>query len=470
MSQPTRADVERFRQCAEAQLGIVFDERKHDLLLGVLRRRSEALGFSPSSYVAQLGVAPDFDEGALAAELTVGETYFFRHREQVDVFVEIARRSATLDIASAGCASGEEPYTLAIALREAGLVDVAATIRAFDINPEALRRATRARYSAWSLRETPESIRERWFYPAGKHVDLAAEIRQAVQFERANLLDPATWPSASLDVVFCRNALMYFRPEVMAEVVRAIARALRPGGYLFLGHAETLRGISDDFELCQSHGTFFYARRSELGGRIRVPVPPPPIEVPPADWLGSIREAVESVSVLAARDMSPPRREADDLLEVWRQERFADVVAAIDETGTEDPELAVMRAAACAQCGRIEDAERACEQLIAEHAAPAAGHFILALCCEGLGDVAGAAEHHRVAISFDPSFALAHLRLGILARRRDDRALAERELAQAVALLDDEDERRIVLFGGGFPRDALIALSRNELANLERAR
>ncbi len=462
----SRADVERFRVGVEAQLGIVFDARKHGLLAGVLGRRAGAYGLSAAAYVAQLVASPGFDEGALAAELTVGETYFFRNREQFAALVDIARTTGPLDILSAGCASGEEPYSIAMALRDAQLAP--ATIRAFDINPEALARAARARYAMWSLRETPDAIRDRWFVQVGKHVELVGEIRNAVQLDRANLLDEAAWPTASLDVVFCRNVLMYFRPEVMATVIRAIARALRPGGHLFLGHAETLRGISDEFELCHAHDTFFYVRRPAgwTSSQRRAVA-----DVPPIDWLGSIRDATDRVSALTRRDSPPPldaEPDAGGLLELWRQERFGDVLAAIEQRGGDDPEVAVMRAAACAQCGRIEDAERACEQLIAGRTAPAAGHFILALCCEAAGDVSGAVEHQRVAIGLDPGFALAHMRLGVLARRRNDRALATRELGEAAVLLDDEDERRIILFGGGFQRDALIALCRSELASLER--
>lgn len=452
------ADVERFRGCVEAQLGIHFERRKQDMLGEVLALRCEAHGLSPAAYIAQLVAEPGFDEGPLAAELTVGETYFFRNREQFEALVELARGAGRpLDIVSAGCASGEEPYSIAIALREAQLA--APSIRAFDINPEALRRAMRARYSTWSLRETVDETRDPWFHVAGKHVELAAELRDAVQFERANLLEAATWPAASCDIVFCRNVLMYFRPGVMARVVCAIRDALRPGGHLFLGHAETLRGISDDFELCHAHGTFFYARR-----RVPAAAPAPP---PDQSWHRAILEASERVRVLADRDEAPVAPPLD-LYELWRQERFADVLAAIDPLGLDDPDAAVMYAAACAQCGRVEEAERACEQLISASPVPAAGHFILALCCEGAGDIPGAVEHQRVAIRLDPSFALAHMRLGVLARRRNDRALASRELAEAVLLLDDEDDRRLLLFGGGFPRDALIALCRSELASLER--
>lgn len=458
---PTPADAERFRGCAEAQLGIHFERRKQDMLRDVLARRCEAHGLSPSSYIARLVAEPGFDEGPLAAELTVGETYFFRNRDQFDAFVDIARvAQRPLDIVSAGCASGEEPYSIAIALRDAQLAS--SPIRAFDINPEALRRAERARYSTWSLRETPAAAHERWFVAAGKHVELVDEIRRAVQFERANLLDAEAWPPGSCDVVFCRNVLMYFRPEVMARVVRAIAGALRPGGYLFLGYAETLRGISDELELCHSHGTFYYARP---------PVAPSPRPVAPPDdgWHRTIRDASERVRVLVERDeVTADEAPPPDLLELWRQERFVDVIAASEPLGLGDPEVAVIHAAACAQCGRVEDAERVCERLIADGRAAASAHFILALCCEGAGDVAGAMEHQRVAIKLDPGFALAHLRLGVLSRRRTDRAVASRELAEAIALIEDEDEHRLLLFGGGFSRDALIALCKSELANVER--
>src|SRR5688500_12065788 len=110
-----------------------------------------------------------------------------------------------------------------------------ASIIAADISPEALERARRGRYSAWSLRETPPDMRRRWFRDAGDQLVLDERIRAQVTFTLRNLADEASdlWAPASYDAVFCRNVIMYFRAEVMAKVIARITRSLLPGGYLF---------------------------------------------------------------------------------------------------------------------------------------------------------------------------------------------------------------------------------------------
>src|SRR5205085_5667452 len=120
--------------------------------------------------------------------------------------------------------------------------------------------ARRARYSSWALRETPMDVRGRWFCDDGRDVVLERSVREAVAFESANLAsdDPALWQPATYDVIFCRNVLMYFAPEQMSAVIERIAQSLVPGGFLFLGHAETLRGVSDRFHLCNTHDCFYY--------------------------------------------------------------------------------------------------------------------------------------------------------------------------------------------------------------------
>ncbi len=144
------------------------------------------------------------------------------------------------------------------------------SVRGVDVNPASLERAVRARYSVWSLRETPLEVRERWFTAAGNDLVLDPRIQAAVSFEERNLAadDPELWAAGTYDVVFCRNVLMYFTPEKARALVARMAQAIVPGGYLFLGHAETLRGLSQDFHLRHTHETFYYQRH---GARRRAP-------------------------------------------------------------------------------------------------------------------------------------------------------------------------------------------------------
>ena len=266
-------ELEAFQSAIATRLGLRFDDSRSRLLFAVLARRLEARRVTAHSYLSALrSSAEEAGElDALARELTVGETYFFRHADQFKALSEVALRerlatraaTRSLRLLSAGCSSGEEAFSLAILLRERGIEpDFRVTIQGVDLNTDALSKAQRGLYSPWSLRETPAPVVERWFSQEGRDFRLARSIRDAVRFDQHNLIlpAPALLPQAGFDVIFCRNVLMYFTPEHAAAIATQLARALAPGGYLFLGHAETLRGLSHAFELRNTHNTFYYQR------------------------------------------------------------------------------------------------------------------------------------------------------------------------------------------------------------------
>jgi chemotaxis protein methyltransferase CheR len=267
-------DVERFRAAVALHLGLQLNDAKLDSLAELLSRRTRTLAQDPASYVSQLEgpLPPAYELRELVRELTVSETYFFRHGAQFQAFADVAlpcRLAARagrgpVRVLSLGCASGEEPFSLAMLACERALEpgrDV--SLRAVDANPAMLAKAAHGRYSEWSLRETPESTRRRWFSAHGRAFVLDPSIREAVVFEERNLAaeNADLWQRAAYDVVFCRNVIMYFTATSAEALVGNIGRALAPGGFLFLGHAETLRGLSEDFDLRQSHGAFYYQRK-----------------------------------------------------------------------------------------------------------------------------------------------------------------------------------------------------------------
>jgi len=276
---PSPTDIEQFRTIVTCQLGLQYEDAKLDYLADVMRQRVQSLGRarfdSYSAYLGQLHASPkaSAEWRVLAEKLTVNETFFFRNADNFLALAEIVlperirakAQTKQLRILSAGCSSGDEPYSLAIMVREA-LPDLAAwdvKIIGMDINPSVLIKATQARYSEWSLRATPEDVRGRYFQPEGADFLLSPEIQKMVSFEERNLVDedPLFWESLACDLVFCRNVLMYFSSETARNVVRRISQALLPGGFLFLGHAETLRGITPEFHLCHTHDTFYYQQR-----------------------------------------------------------------------------------------------------------------------------------------------------------------------------------------------------------------
>jgi chemotaxis protein methyltransferase CheR len=506
----TRRDVERFRAAIIAQIGLQFDDGKLGFLGETMQRRLDKLGRCSDAYLGSLEQEPSNGEiSALAQELTVGETYFFRNNEQFRALAEVVlpermrvlRASdggapKILRLLSAGCASGEEPYSMAIVARET-VTDASwkVVIRAVDLNPAALEKAARGRYSSWALRDTPPDIQAKWFRPDGRDMVLDETVRAAVNFEAANLAsdDPALWQTAAYDAIFCRNVLMYFAPEQMHAVIARIAQSLAPGGFLFLGHAETLRGISDEFHLRHTHDTFYYERKEiNHTGRRPIKIVPRSIagsafgaacngarveargEIRNEAWFDTIRAATERVAALvrapiAAAAPARPSAPAFDLapaLDLLRRERFAealDCVRAGPPEAERDPDVLLLEATLLAHSGQIVAAEDACLRLLLIDELNAGAHYVLALCREHSGHRDRAGEHDRVAAYLDPAFAMPRLHMGLLARHAGDRDAARRELAQALVLLKREDASRLLLFGGGFNREALIALCESAL-------
>lgn len=479
---PGAAEVESFRAAVAARLGLAFDHTRAGSLAEVLGRKAEASGVTIGEYLQRLrepGHLSTERVGALARGLTVGETYFFRDPAQLRAFREVALverlpSRSPLRILSAGCSSGEEPYTLAIVLREAQCSD--ASITAVDVDPDVLQRAARMRYSPWSLREMSPQGRDAWFRRDGQDYVLRPEVGDRVRFEARNLADADSdlFAPRSFDVVFCRNVLMYFTPEAAKRVVAAFAGSLVPGGHLFLGHAENLRGLSHEFRLCHTHGTFYYQRQSEAGaaaaGAARVYDPPRP----PESWFDAIQGATERVrsmaearSAMDSASSPPARTDLGPATELLRRERFAEALAvlnALPRPEAEDTDALLLQAVLQLQTGDVGEAERTGQALLRVDDLNAGAHYVLALCCEARGNESAAAEHDRIACHLDPSFAMPLLHLGQLATRIGEAERARSSFDRALVLLEQEDPARILLFGGGFTRESLMALCRSHLA------
>lgn len=477
-------DIEQFRSILTCHLGLQFEDDKLDYLADVMLQRMHSVGCarfeSCSAYIAHLNASPkaSAEWRALAEQLTVNETFFFRNSDNFlalaeNVLPERIRAKAQtkqLRILSAGCSSGEEPYSLAIMVREAlpDLNDWDVKIVGIDINPTILLKAAQARYSEWSLRATSDDVRHRYFRANGADFVLAPEIQKMVSFEERNLVDedPLFWKSLACDVVFCRNVLMYFTPEIARSVVGRISQALVPRGYLFLGHAETLRGITPDFHLCHTHDTFYYQQRDQFEAELtqldtlsNAPLLLP-VQVEPG-----VKHSNDPVSQHAVT--APPSAwDLSLVLEAVRQERFADaleLIGSLPADSHEDPDALLLRAVLLTNHGRVNESEEVCRRLLALDELNAGAHYLMALCREHEGDTDRAIEHGLTSIYLDPSFAMPHLHLGILAKRAGDTVGAQRELGKARVLLASEDASRILLFGGGFSRDALLQLCRMQL-------
>ena len=488
-----RTDIEQFRNIVTSQFGLQFEDEKLDYLADVMLQRMESVGRarfeSCSAYLVHLNASPkgSAEWRALAEQLTVNETFFFRNSDNFLALAELVlperirvkAKTKQLRILSAGCSSGDEAYSLAIMVREAlpNIDDWDVKIVGIDINPAILLKASQARYSEWALRATSEYLKRRYFRPDGADYFLAPEIQKMVSFEERNLIDedPRFWKSLACDVVFCRNVLMYFTPEIARSVVGRISQALLPGGFLFLGHAETLRGITPEFHLCHTHDTFYYQQRDAFEAHqmhLSTQSEAHTLSAAKAAPLFThthTHTTTQPQHPVSSQPAATAPQRAWDLslvLEAVRQERFADaleLIGSLPADSHEDPDALLLRAVLLTNHGRIKESEEVCRRLLALDELNAGAHYLMALCSEHDGDPNSAIEHGLTAIYLDPGFAMPHLHLGILAKRSGDTVSAQRELGKARVLLASEDASRILLFGGGFSRDALLQLCRTQL-------
>jgi chemotaxis protein methyltransferase CheR len=261
----------------EERYGLRFGPEKRGMLRNRLEPRRAALGLG--SY-EQLLFHVKFDPARaeelerLLPHLTNNESYFCREEGTLqvirgEVLPELRRRlggAGEMRILSAACSTGEEAYTLSILARESAAGPrPEPRVTGADLDSAALEKARAGVYGEHSFRGTDPEFRRRWFRPAGgERWEVAPEAKAGVEFRRANLADPK-WPAGlpPQHLVLCRNVLIYFGEAAVRRAAEGLYAALAPGGYLFLGHAESLRHVPLPFRFERRPGALFYRRPEE---------------------------------------------------------------------------------------------------------------------------------------------------------------------------------------------------------------
>ena len=385
------------------ETGIVLGPGQERAVRAAVRRAAPGLG--PEEFLA--AAADPASRGELLSrlidEVTVQETSFVRDREQLDPIgwrelaaTVLGEGRQVVRVWSAGCATGEEAYTLALLAAEAFIpaappVDVLGT----DISAAALQAAAAGRYRERAVRGLGAILLRRYFgmradgaYPVG------ARLRGLVRFRRHNLARDPFPPPGELpfDLVVCRNVLIYFTPRLAAQVIESFRRSLYPGGRLLLGAADALQRVS--------------------------PLPAPAAWAHPG--------AISSPATGQSRGIRQPLRGQGRPLAHWsagsRTERLAAALAAADQG---DP-------------GRAADLA---EALLADDPLDAEAHFVRGLVALGAGEPRQAVAALRRALYADPTFGLAAFTLGRAYDALGDGAAAQRAYRQALGLLDPGDHR-----------------------------
>ncbi len=271
-------DFDRLRRLINEVCGIELEDSKQVFLRSRLNERMRACNIStPREYYYFLKYDPA-GKAELARFLdlvAIHETWFFREIAPLAAWCKgiwpgLRMRSEKASVWSAGCSSGEEPYSLAILLDEMdpGRFSKQAVIVATDLSARMLELARTGIYDAYSLRHTGEERRAAYFKPAaGGQMEICPAIRQRVVFKAGNLLEELPINPGECDLVICRNVLIYLDQESRRQLLQKFFQALRPGGYLILGHAESPVPARESFELARVEGSIFYQKPVKADGK-----------------------------------------------------------------------------------------------------------------------------------------------------------------------------------------------------------
>ena len=268
----SKTDFDKFRQCIENHTGIYIDDNKQDSFKISIDTRMDVLGIKGydayySFIITNTIGKKEFDE--LLNLILIKETFFFRDDKQLQVLVknilpELIKRKKKREIKiwSAGCATGEEPYSIAMAIMESHLPNnINVSMYATDISEGILKMAKEGIYNKNSMRAIDSALLNKYFTQKDGWYYLNDRVKQLVHFDSVNLMDPY-FPieGNSFDIIFCKNVIIYFRLDTVKTVIRRFYNALADRGYLFLGHSESLWQISGDFELEEVSGVFLYRK------------------------------------------------------------------------------------------------------------------------------------------------------------------------------------------------------------------
>lgn len=267
-------EIELFRSLLVSHLGIDFGRQQPIFLESRVRRRMARTGarnlFEYYRMVARGGNPRELD--ALVDEVAIRETSFFRNPAQFEMLermvlpdrVKARLRSGErrLWLWSAGCSTGQEPYSIAITLSESMVLSEAwdLALLATDMSSQAIDHARRGGYAARQVEELSRERRQRFFAREGETFTVRPWVRRGLEFRQGNVLDGP--PCGDLDVIFCRNLMIYFDRERQRRLAAVLEAGLTPGGYLFLGHTESLAGLSEGFSLISCGGGIVYQRRA----------------------------------------------------------------------------------------------------------------------------------------------------------------------------------------------------------------
>ena len=429
----------------------------------------------------------------LIAGITVGESYFFRDSEQIDLLrgkllpeIIAAKRQAddlSLRMWSAGCSHGQEIYTIALLLLELipDIDDWRIHLLGTDINGDAVARALRGRYSAWSFRATPSAVRERWFTQQGDEYEIHPQIRRMVRFAYLNLTEDV-YPSIlsetnAMDLILCRNVFIYLDRSAIRRCMAQYANCLLEQGVLMLGAADPIDCSDGAFELVQTKLAGYFRKvgaRNAASPKPVAVVPAVKVEAPVIQPVIATQPAVRPAAVStggASNDQSA--FDISVLIGLLRDSNWEAVLVQVDATmraGFEDSDLWQIKAKALANLGRAEAALQSCQRSLQLDPGNKHTYLLQGLILSELDKLPQAEAALRKTLYLDHSFLEAHYELGMLRVRAKDFSGALKSLGNALKLAKTGESERELHNAAGMTYRRFAEVLENEIAMLSNAR
>ena len=415
---------------------------------------------------------------SLSRHLTIGETYFFREKVALDLFTQviIPRLAANsregggyINIWSAGCSTGEEPYSLAILLQELlpERPHLHVSIVATDLNRDALEKARQALYTQWSFRETSPELKQKYFTPVDGRFQLNAEITRMVQFKQLNLAEEEIGifsEERQFDVIFCRNVLMYFLPEKIRAIARGFHRCLRNDGWLITSQVELNDDYFSPFKRILWNKGIFYQKAV-----ITVPMPGDVSmqtvglrnqeltvdDGPKKQKMAEprvARRSGESRKKPVSLNITSPDDRIDELQRLFHEGGYEECarrcVSVIQRDGFNEA-IAGLLVKALSNSGKLREAADWAARLVEVSRDQAASHYLQATVLLELNDDEAAAAALQKVLYLAPAHLAARLNLGQLLLRSGKRAPAIRHFKNLLNDLEQTNDEEVLDEMGG---------------------
>jgi chemotaxis protein methyltransferase CheR len=460
---PQDAGYRKLKKHLIASTGLAFYADRDGPLTALIADRLAILGLRNCASYAEFlayGEPGCAEMDVLIAKLTIGETYFFRDEEQFAAIRDIIlpdilerkRGSKKLLIWSAGCATGAEPYSLAILLAQE-LGDQAdgwqIGIHATDLNRHFLMQAAEGKFRATALRSTSDQVRQECFVKEGLTWTIHPRYKRWISFQQMNLMDSefsTSFPSGTdFDLILCRNVMIYFSREVNRRLIGQFHQALGDGGWLVLGASESNMDGLKLFRAVNAPGTRLFQKTT-----LPMSLAKPTSEAP-ASRLASLPALVAPLLALAPAAPSAAAQAPTALAQAEQ--------ARADLDGLRE----------LADCGNWQGAADYGKRLLSQNGLNAEVHFYHALIFEKLGIVHEPEVSLRHAIYLDRNFALAHYHLGLVLKRDGHGRAAERSFGNVLKILASLPDLAMVTAGPEITVSGLKELARMHLGGGSKA-